>query len=230
MRLQKFIAASGLCSRREAEERIRQGRVTKNGVTASLGDGAEEGDDVRVDGVSVSPVIGHTYIMLNKPRGVVTTMKDEQGRRTVAELTRDVGARLLPVGRLDLQSEGLLIMTDDGELLNRLAHPSHETEKTYRVRVHGAPLEEAMETLRQPITWEGVTYRADKVELCAENTLEITVHEGKNHEIRNMCAAVGLKVERLQRIRQAGLALGTLPPGKWRYLTEDEIKAIKGTR
>lgn len=227
MRLQKYIASAGVCSRREAEERIRQGRVTINGAAASLGDSAEEGDIITVDGVPVTPVQSHTYVMLHKPRGYVTTLQDEKGRKTVADLVAGIGVRLFPVGRLDLQSEGLLIMTDDGALANALMHPSHEAEKVYRVWVHGADLVRSAEKMRQPVVWDGITYHADKVSVLRDDLLEIIVHEGKNHEVRNICAAVGLKVERLLRVQHSGLSLGDLPAGKWRYLTEKEIDLLK---
>ena len=233
MRLQKYISAAGVCSRREAEERILQGRVTVNGVVASLGDRADEpGDVVRVDGVIVRPVEVHTYVLLNKPRGYVTTMHDEKGRPTVAELVRDTGVRLYPVGRLDCMSEGLLLMTDDGETANRLAHPSHGVEKTYRVWVKGKESAAVYaEGLSHTITYKGVKYRGAQVRILKDNeketVLELTITEGKNREIRNMCAALSLRVLRLQRIRQGDLTLGGLAPGEWRYLTEKEASFLQ---
>ena len=212
MRLQKYIAGCGYCSRRRAEELLIAGRVTVNGRTASLGDSMEEGDIVCVDGKPLSPPKEHTYIMLHKPRGYVTTLSDEKGRPTVAALTSDAGVRLFPVGRLDLMSEGLLILTDDGEIANRLAHPSHGVEKTYRVWVKGEDPLAASDTLRRPVRYQGVSYRPD-----------VTVSEGKNREVRNMCAAAGLKVKRLVRTRQGRLKLGSLGAGEWRYLTGAEI-------
>lgn len=155
MRLQKYIAAAGVCSRREAEEYIRQGRVTVNGVTASLGSGAEEGDVVLLNGKRLSLPEEHTYVLLHKPRGYVTTLRDTHGRPTVAELVQDAGVRLFPVGRLDCMSEGLLLFTDDGEMANRLAHPSHGVSKTYRVWVSGPDAAEAAGALRRPIVYEG---------------------------------------------------------------------------
>ena len=216
MRLQKYIAGCGYCSRRRAEELLIAGRVTVNGRTASLGDRMEEGDIVCVDGKPLSPPKEHTYIMLHKPRGYVTTLSDEKGRPTVAALTSDAGVRLFPVGRLDLMSEGLLILTDDGEIANRLAHPSHGVEKTYRVWVKGEDPLAASDALRRPVRYQGVSYRAAEVRPVrvrdTEAILDVTVSEGKNREVRNMCAAAGLKVKRLVRMRQGRLKLGSLPP------------------
>jgi len=230
MRLQKYISDCGVCSRRRAEEYIRAGRVTVNGRTALLGEGVEEGDEVCLDGVRLAPPREHTYIMLHKPRGYVTTMSDPQGRPTVAELVADAGLRLYPVGRLDLMSEGLLILTDDGETANRLMHPSHGVEKTYRVRVLGEAPAQRAKMLTKPLTWRGISYRPAKVRVLRSSDvralLEITISEGKNREIRNMCAAAGLTVERLVRISQGGLSLGDLPPGEWRCLTREETESL----
>ena len=232
MRLQKFIAECGVCSRRRAEELIAAGRVTLNGRVAALGDRTEQPDDVIcLDGQRLSAPVQRTYIMLHKPRGYVTTLSDEQGRPTVADLVADAPVRLFPVGRLDLQSEGLLILTDDGEIANRLSHPSHGVSKTYRVSVRGNDLKTAVSALGRPITYEGMAYRAGEVAPVRMGehraVLDITVHEGKNHEVRNMCAAVGLTVERLVRIRQGQLFLGDLPAGKWRYLTAQEMEYLQ---
>ena len=206
MRLQKYLSAAGLCSRREAEKWIEAGRVSVNGAAASLGDSAEPGRDrVCVDGREVSLPEEHTYIMLHKPRGYVTTLSDERGRRTVAELVADAGVRLYPVGRLDFESEGLLIMTDDGEIANRLMHPRHGVEKTYHVRVKGSGLDAAAELMRHPMS-DGVdSFKGARVEIlrCAVDggELAMTISEGKNREIRRMCALAGLSVSRLCRIR-----------------------------
>ena len=232
MRLQKYLSQCGLCSRREAEEWIRAGRITINGRIASLGESADPLTDVVcADGEPITPKARPTYVMLHKPRGYVTSLRDERGRPTVADLVADAGERLFPVGRLDLQSEGLLIMTDDGEAAQRLAHPSHGVEKTYRVWVHGADAGSAAERFRRGIVWDGVAYAPAQVEIlrCSRerSVLEITISEGKNREIRNMCAAVGLRVEKLMRIRQGRLELGDLPCGRWRRLTEEEIRWLK---
>ena len=190
MRLQKYIAAAGVCSRREAEEYIRRGKVTVNGAAASLGASAEEGDIVCLNGKRLSLPEEHTYILLHKPRGYVTTLRDTHGRPTVAELVQDAGVRLFPVGRLDCMSEGLLLFTDDGETANRLAHPSHGVSKTYRVWVSGPDAAEAAGALRRPIVYNGVRYRAAEVRVLrsAEERalIDVTVREGKNREVRNM--------------------------------------------
>ena len=168
--------------------------------------------------------------MLHKPRGVVTTMSDEKGRPTVAELVRDCPARVWPVGRLDMDSEGLLLLTNDGAFANGLMHPRGEVEKVYLVWVTGyEPGKEAF--LGRPITLDGYRIRPPKVTLQrAQGTkarLEITIHEGRNRQIRRMCQQAGLEVTRLKRIREGALSLGTLPPGAWRYLTEEEIRALQ---
>ena len=235
MRLQKYLSECGVCSRRRAEERIAGGRVTVNGVTAQLGQSVDETrDEVYVDGKPVTPGAERTYVMLHKPRGYVTTLRDPQGRPTVAELVSDVPARLYPVGRLDLQSEGLLLLTDDGETANYLAHPSHGVEKTYRVWVRGDDISGALSRLNEPIAWQGVTYRGAKIEIRRQSAhracADFTISEGKNREIRNMCAAVGLRVERLVRLRQGELILGDLPVGKWRYLRPNEIRYLRRLR
>ena len=227
MRLQKYIAAAGVCSRREAEEYIRQGKVTVNGVTASLGESAEGNDVVCLNGRRLSLPEEHTYVLLHKPRGYVTTL---HGRPTVAELVQDAGVRLFPVGRLDCMSEGLLLFTDDGEIANRLAHPSHGVSKTYRVWVSGPDAAESAGALRRPIVYEGVRYRAADVRVLRSTEdkalIDVTIREGKNREVRNMCAAAGLKVQRLLRIRQGEIALGDLSAGQWRYLTPKELEYL----
>ena len=233
MRLQKFISAAGVCSRREAELRIQDGRVTVNGQTATLGMSVDEtSDTICVDGRVVRPPQECTYVMLHKPRGYVTTMKDERGRPTVAQLVANAQVRLYPVGRLDFDSEGLLIMTNDGETANRLAHPSHGIKKTYHVWVKGEEISSSAERLRHPITYQGVQYKGAKVEILTEDgdgrgKLAVTIGDGKNREVRNMCAAVNLKVLRLQRISQGELRLGNLPCGEWRYLTGKETEYLK---
>ena len=221
----------GVCSRRRAEELIAAGRVTVNGRTAALGDSVDEtGDVVCLDGERLTLPSGRTYIMLHKPVGYVTTVSDPQGRPTVAQLTADAGTRLFPVGRLDLMSEGLLLMTDDGETANRLAHPSHGVKKTYLVHVRGRQPAQTALRLTEPITYQGVSYQPAEVKIlragASRARLEITITEGKNREIRNMCAALGLQVERLVRIAQGNLVLGDLPAGKWRRLTEAEIRSL----
>ena len=230
-RLQKLLSAAGVCSRRTAEGYIEAGRVTVNGVTARLGDKADpDRDDVRLDGVPLPKPAEPVYLMLNKPRGWVTTLSDEKGRKTVAELVADCGVRVYPVGRLDLDSEGLLLMTNDGALALRLTHPGREAEKTYHVRVRGE-LDGAAERLEALRDLEGEPIRPARVKALRQGEgtakLAVTIHQGKNRQVRRMCAACGLEVERLRRVREHTLKLGSLPPGKWRYLTEEEVRALK---
>lgn len=232
MRLQKYLSAAGLCSRREAEKWIQQGRVSVNGVVAGLGDGCEEGDTVCVDGKSVSVAAERCYVLLHKPRGYVTTLSDEKGRPTVAELVADAGVRLYPVGRLDYDSEGLLIMTDDGAVAHALMHPSHQVPKTYEVKVRGSGFSAASEKLRRPLTdKDGTKFQGAEVTILRASAdtavLSMTIREGKNREIRRMCALVGLEVLRLRRVRQGAIELGDLPVGKWRRLTQAEIDFLQ---
>ncbi|MBE6961006.1 MAG: rRNA pseudouridine synthase [Ruminococcaceae bacterium] len=231
-RLQKLIASAGICSRRAAEAMITAGRVQINGRTAQLGEKADLlRDTVMVDGRVVGRQTEYVYVMLNKPRGYVTTLSDEKGRATVADLTRDVGERVFPVGRLDLQSEGLLLMTNDGALMQKLIHPSFEVSKTYAVIVAGE-ISGALQRLRTIRDLDGEPIRPAQVELLRQGkeTAEmlITIHEGKNRQIRRMCQQCGLSVKRLCRIAEHSLILGDLPVGKWRYLTVDEISALTG--
>jgi 23S rRNA pseudouridine2605 synthase len=165
--------------------------------------------------------------MLHKPRGYVTTMRDEQGRKTVAELVQDTHTRVYPVGRLDLDSEGLLLMTNDGETANGIMHPSHVVDKIYHVTVSGAPLEDAAEAMRAMTELEGEPIAPPQVRVLDEKRLAVTIHEGKNREVRRLCAAAGLTVHRLVRVQEGSLKLGDLKRGAWRYLTESEIRALK---
>jgi len=227
-RLQKLISAAGICSRRKAEELLAAGRVTVNGVLAAIGDKADLAKDVvAVDGVVLARPTAHTYIMLHKPRGYVTTLSDEKGRHTVAELVKDCPARVWPVGRLDMDSEGLLIMTDDGELTHHLTHPSHEIRKEYHVRVEGN-ISCALPIFAAPMEIDGETMIADHVEQIGDQKLAIIIHQGKNRQVRRMCAAAGLTVTRLIRVREGELVLGDLPKGNWRQLNDREIAALLG--
>ncbi|HIW94764.1 MAG TPA: rRNA pseudouridine synthase [Candidatus Flavonifractor merdipullorum] len=230
-RLQKILSACGIASRRAAEGYITAGRVTVNGQVAGLGDKADpERDEIRVDGRPVRREEQRTYVLLHKPRGYVTTLSDEKGRKTVAQLVEGCGARVWPVGRLDLDSEGLLLLTDDGDLTHRLIHPSHEVEKEYRVWVQG-DAEGALPVLTGPMTLDGAPLRRAKVKIIGrhgeETVLSFLIHEGKNRQIRRMCAMAGLEVRRLRRIREGPIRLGDLPPGTWRNLTEEEVSALK---
>ena len=226
-RLQKLLSAAGICSRRRAEGYILAGRVTVNGRPARLGDRADLARDrVEVDGAPLSTRPEFTYIMLNKPRGYVTTLSDEKGRKTVAQLTEDCPARVWPVGRLDMDSEGLLLLTDDGELTQRLTHPAHQVDKEYRVWVSG-DVDSALPILSAPVWSDGEELTADRVERTGENTLAVVIHQGKNRQIRRMCAAAGLKVDRLQRVREGKVRLGGLKRGQWRRLTAEELKLLQ---
>lgn len=231
-RLQKIIAEAGIASRREAERLIEAGRVKVNGEVAYIGMKANlDWDLIEVDGKSIEGREELVYIMLNKPRGYVTTMKDERGRKTVAELVADCGARVYPVGRLDMNSEGLLIMTNDGQAANRMAHPSGNVLKTYHVKVEGENIDAKIPMLESPMTVDGVRYAGAKVKVLehieGRARLAMTISEGKNHEIRNMCAAVELEVLRLKRVTEGKLELGALKYGQWRYLTSQEITYVK---
>ena len=226
-RLQKILSAYGLCSRRTAETWLTAGRITVNGKPANLGDRADpDKDDIRVDGRPLKAPQKRTYLMLNKPRGYVTTLSDEKGRKTVADLVQGCGARVWPVGRLDLDSEGLLILTDDGELTQRLLHPSHEVEKEYLVWVKG-DIPAALPVLRGPMALDGVPLSPAQVERAGEGILSVTIHEGRNRQVRRMCAAAGLQVTRLRRVREGSLTLGELRPGRWRPLSREEVALLE---
>jgi len=230
-RLQKILSAAGICSRRAAETYILEGRVTVNGEVAELGRRADpQRDEIRVDGVLLGEREAPVYLLLNKPRGYVTTLSDEKGRRNVADLVRECGARVYPVGRLDLDSEGLLLMTNDGDLMQHLLHPSHEVNKTYHVSVYG-PVGGAARRLEALRDLEGEPIRPAQVEVLRQTgqtaELSVTIHEGKNRQVRRMCAACGLTVKRLRRVREHTLELGDLAPGAWRHLTAEEVQALK---
>ena len=231
-RLQKILSRHGVASRREAEELILSGRVTVNGAEARLGMKADEDlDQILVDGDPLAQTEQRVYIMMNKPRGCLCTRKDEKGRKTVLDYLGSCRARVWPVGRLDLNSEGLLLLTDDGELTNALTHPSHGVEKVYTVRVAGEDIPGAIRLLKGPLELEDGPARAKTVRLLKDDgdraILEITVTEGRKHLVRNMCAAAGLEVKRLIRVAEGGLALGDLRTGCWRYLEAEELRALK---
>ena len=220
-------------SRRSAEACISAGRVSVNGVTAALGDKADpDTDSILVDGAPLPSRSSKVYIMLNKPKGYVTTLKDEKGRKNVSELVRGAGVRVYPVGRLDMYSEGLLLMTNDGDFANRMMHPSHKVTKTYHTWVQGQDIGPAIEALRQPMELDGYMTHPAEVELVelipGGAVLAISIHEGRNRQVRKMCEAVGLKLTRLRRVSEAGLELGELKSGQWRYLTEEEIRQLRG--
>ena len=233
-RLQKILSARGVASRRTAEGWLAAGRVTVNGVPAKVGDKADpERDEIRLDGrLLPGPPARRTYVMLNKPRGYVTTLSDERGRRTVAELVADCGARVWPVGRLDLDSEGLLLLTDDGELTNLLLHPRHKVEKEYLVWVTGN-VEKAIPLLSSPMELDGEAVAPAQVRrgrtTGGVSQLSVTIRQGKNRQVRRMCAQAGLTVLRLKRVREGALPLDrSLRPGQWRPLTPEELAALRG--
>lgn len=232
-RLQKILSARGVCSRRRAEELIAAGRVTCNGVTAAPGDCADtETDRILVDGKPLPSAAPPVYILLNKPRGYVTTLSDEKGRPNAAELVAGCGRRVYPVGRLDMDSEGLLLFTSDGAFANLLMHPSHEVDKTYRVSVRGFS-DGGLDKLKKPVTLDGYTIRPPGVKLLRRDAvggraqLLVTIHEGRNRQVRRMCAMAGMEVTRLVRVAEGPLRLGDLKPGCWRYLTGEEVTALK---
>ena len=229
-RLQKILSARGVASRRASETLITEGRVLVNGAVAGLGDSADpDTDQILIDGKPLPEQTGYVYILLNKPRGYVTTLSDEKGRQNAAQLVADCGVRVYPVGRLDMDSEGLLLFTNDGEFANRLMHPGKEVDKTYEVWVSGYH-EAVPALLRRPIQLDGYQIKPPKIKLLrADGTkakLLITIHEGRNRQIRRMCDAAGCQVTRLRRISEGVLQLGDLPLGKWRYLTEEEKAAL----
>lgn len=226
MRLQKFFSDCGVLSRRAAEAEIAAGRVKINGTVAQIGDCIDPATDVvEYRGRRIQPRsdTARHYIMLNKPRGFVTTAKDEKGRKTVTDLTKSLGTRVYPVGRLDMDSEGLLLLTDDGDFANRLTHPRHEIPKIYHVILSSVPTEAQLEALSSPMELDGYRLQPVKIFHVSDDTLEMHLYEGRNRQIRRMCDAVGLRVLRLRRVAIGNLTLGELPPGKWRRLSEDEV-------
>lgn len=233
MRLQKYMAMCGVAARRKCEEIIASGRVNVNGqIITEMGTQVEEGDVVLVDGVKITPEEEKRYILYHKPAGEVTTVSDEKGRETVMDRFRDFPVRLYPVGRLDYDSEGLLLLTNDGELAQRLTHPSCEVDKVYLARVTGNPSNEAIERMRRGVYMEGderKTYPAE-VRVVRDESLfsdiVVTIHEGRNRQVRRMFDAVGHKVLLLRRIRFGPLELGSLKRGEWRELDSFEIKRL----
>ena len=231
-RLQKFLSASGVCSRRKAEELILSGRVSVNGqIVAVLGAKVSGGDKVAVDNKPVSAV-KHVYIMLHKPEGYITSARDQFDRPTVMDLVKQYNTRLYPVGRLDFDTSGLLIMTNDGELTQALTHPSRQAEKVYIARVKGVPTEDELKRFRAGLSIEDyVTAPADirVVKSFGDNvSVKITIHEGRNRQVRKMCEAIGRPVVFLKRVATGRLYLGDLPRGASRELTEAEVNYLKG--
>lgn len=232
-RIQKILSARGVCSRRQAEEMMKAGRVSCNGIVCSLGQTADpDVDDIRIDGKPLPQMGEKVYILLHKPRGFVTTLSDEKGRKDVSELVKDCGVRVYPVGRLDMDSEGLLILTNDGDFANKMMHPSHQVDKVYKVSVANYSAD-GMERLKRPVTLDGYTIQPPGVSVVMEQgegskaVLLVTIHEGRNRQVRRMCDMAGMPVQRLIRIQEGSLKLGKLPKGKWRYLTKEEIQRLK---
>ncbi|MDF1495057.1 pseudouridine synthase [Caproiciproducens sp. CPB-2] len=231
VRLQKMLADCGVASRRKAEEMISAGEVKVNGITAKIGDKADpKKDKVSVNGRLLDTHVKPIYIMLNKPRGFITTMSDEMDRKCVAELIKDVPERIYPVGRLDRESEGLLLMTNDGEFANAMTHPSLHIPKTYRVTVHPSISEDQLTQIAVGIVIDGRKTAPAKVNVLSQETgrvvLEIVLYEGRNRQIRKMCEQLGLEVARLKRIAVGPVKLGMLQPGTWRPLTAEEVKKL----
>ena len=231
IRLQKYISQCGIASRRKAEELILQGKVKINGKTAVLGDKVHDGDKVYVGGKRVIiPKNNYRYIMLNKPRGFITTMSDDRGRKCVAELVRSVGERVYPIGRLDKDSEGMLIFTNDGDFANKVMHPRNSIYKFYRVTVRPDITEDQLVKLETGVELDGKKTAPAVVHVLHKEqgrvVLEMILHEGKNREIRRMCEALGLEVARLRRTQIGGVKMGMLKQGDWRDLTEKEVKNL----
>ena len=233
VKLQKYFSDCNVMSRRAAEEEIKKGRVTVNGEPATLGLRICPDTDVVVyNGKQVlSQNTEKIYVLLNKPRGIVTSLSDEKGRATVVSLLKELKPRVYPVGRLDMDSDGLLLLTNDGELTNRLTHPRHQIPKIYHVTVKGEISRSALEILRAPLTLDGYTILPVKVEIIEKEvtstTLKMTLYEGRNRQIRKMCEAAALKITRLSRVSIGEISLGSLEVGKWRFLTADEINYLK---
>ena len=234
MRLQKYMALCGVAARRKCEDMIRDGRVTVNGrMITQMGPQVEEGDVVAVDGAVIAPETQKRYILYHKPAGEVTTVSDEKGRETVMDRFAGFPVRLYPVGRLDYDSEGLLLLTNDGELAQRLTHPSCEVQKVYLARVSGNLSPDALRSLRRGVFMEGDERRTcpAQVRVVREESLFsdvlVTIHEGRNRQVRRMFEAVGHKVLLLRRVRFGPLELGGLSRGQWRELTQEEVARLK---
>ena len=230
-RLQKILSSRGLASRRNAEQWIADGRVSVNGLVAQLGQSADPSvDEISIDGKPLPAQQQRVYIMLNKPRGYVTTLSDEKGRQNAAQLVADCGTRVYPVGRLDMDSEGLLLFTNDGDFANRLMHPGQEVEKTYEVWITGYH-EATVPLLRRPIEIDGYRIKPPKVKLIRFNQqqakLLITIHEGRNRQVRRMCDFIGFPVRELKRTKMANLTINGLGKGRYRELSEQELAELK---
>ena len=229
-RLQKILSAHGVASRREAEKMILSGRVHVNDIPATIGQSVLHGIDfITVDGIPIPDIDGHVYLMLNKPRGYITTVSDDRGRKTVMDLVSDANAKAYPVGRLDMNSEGLLIFTNDGRFANNVMHPSNEKNKVYDVTVSG-DIDTGVQKLQLPIKIDDIHVKAVDVKALkttdSGGIIRITIAEGRNKQIRKMCAECNLNVRRLKRISIGSVTLGTLKTGKWRHLTKEEVQSF----
>ena len=232
MRLQKYLAEAGVASRRKSEELILQGRVEVNGAKVTeLGTKVDAGDNVKVDGKEVKREEKQVYIMLNKPAGFVTTSKDQFSRKTVLDLIEGVEERIYPVGRLDYETSGLLLLTNDGELAFKLTHPGHQIEKVYHVRISGFLVEKEIKSLEKGIKIEDYVTAPAKLKLVEKlidsSVVEVAIHEGRNRQVRKMFEVLGRTVLKLRRVATGPLKLEGLEEGKWRFLTDKEVKALK---
>jgi len=225
VRLNAYLARGGVASRRKADELIKAGRVSVNGEPGQLGTFVESSDRVEVDGRAVEPQ-ALEFVLLHKPAGVVTTASDPQGRPTVVDLVR-LESRVVPVGRLDVDTTGVLLLTNDGHLAHRLAHPKYEVEKVYEAVVEGEPSEEALRRLAEGVGLEDGPTAPARVRRLGPSRVEVAIHEGRNRQVKRMLEAVGHRVRRLHRSRYAGLTVEGLAPGAWRLLTEDEVLALR---
>ncbi len=231
-RLQKYMAECGIASRRKSEELIRNGVVKVNGEVAEIGQKIDPNKDiVSVSGRKIQKEQRHVYIMLNKPRGFISTMSDEHDRRCVAELVADVGTRVYPIGRLDKDSEGLLLFTNDGKFANNLMHPSKHVSKTYRVTVRPEVTDDMITQMMTGMMIDGQKTLPADVKIVTKEpertVMEVTICEGRNRQIRKMCEGLGLEVARLKRISEGSVKLGMLKLGSWRELTPDEVRSLK---
>jgi 23S rRNA pseudouridine2605 synthase len=226
MRLNAYLARAGIASRRGSDELIKAGRVRVNDLPGELNTYVHTGDRVEVDG---EPVAAQAlkYVLLYKPPGTVTTASDPQGRPTVVQLVKEIPERIVPVGRLDADTTGALLLTNDGPLSHRLAHPRYGVEKVYEVEVEGEPDDEALRNLAEGVDLEEGRTAPARARLLAPSTIELVLHEGRKHQVKRMCEAVGHPVRRLHRSRYAGLALEGLEPGAWRELEPSEVEAIR---
>ena len=235
IRISKYFTDCGVMSRRAADTAVENGEVKVNGLTAVLGQKITPGVDVvtwKGKKIVLPATPAKMTVMLNKPRGYLTTLSDDKGRHTVAELVADAGVRLYPVGRLDMDSDGLLILTNDGDLANRLSHPSHNVNKVYLAYVDGHVTSEQMTGMTTPIEIDGKLTSPALVRKAAynqfETALEVTIHDGRNRQVRRLCEREGLHVRKLTRVAEGSLLLGDLEEGKWRRLSEKEIRKLKG--